>query len=431
MPKVALVFPYFRTKSLTEILFPPLGAASLTAQLRRLGIETRIFDCTFSTFRQLQKGLDSYKPDIIGIYSMITLSRNTFRIAEMVRASFPESLIVVGGPLPTLYPEHYKQQFDAVFQGEADLGFPQFCWDFFEQGISRQRLQELPLDTYDGLFIQDSDLSVNNPHIHYKEKDIQSFPLPDRSDFDHATYQKVWLQKDGTKTTSIMTTLGCPFDCDFCSRPVFGSSFRRRNLDAVFEEIDQIQRLGYDSLWIADDNFTLNLAFLKEFCQRMAGKKIGWSCLSRVTGINEEISRLMKEAGCRRVYLGLETGSQDTLQLMNKRATLDEGINAVQQFRKAGIETAAFFIVGYPMETVSSIEATFELALTLPLDEISFNVPYPLPGSRLFDRVSGIDENKDWNKENEITFVYSSEFDEGWLRRRIGQTMQAFAENKK
>ena len=156
MPKVALVFPYFRTKSLTEILFPPLGAASLTAQLRRLGIETRIFDCTFSTFRKLQKGLNSYKPDIVGIYSMITLSRNTFQIAEMVRASFPESLIVAGGPLPTLYPEHYKRQFDAVFQGEADLGFPQFCQDFFEQGISRQRLRELPLDTYDGLFIQDS-----------------------------------------------------------------------------------------------------------------------------------------------------------------------------------------------------------------------------------------------------------------------------------
>ena len=275
------------------------------------------------------------------------------------------------------------------------------------------------------------DLFINNPTVHYKEKDIQSFPLPDRSDFDHATYQKVWLQKDGTKTTSIMTTLGCPFDCDFCSRPVFGNSFRRRNLDAVFEEIDQILRLGYDSLWIADDNFTLNLTFLKDFCQRMAGRKIEWSCLSRVTGITEEIARLMKEAGCRRVYLGLETGSPATLQLMNKRATLEEGINAVHQFRKAGIETAAFFIVGYPMETISSIEATFELALTLPLDEISFNVPYPLPGSRLFDRVSGIDENKDWNKENEVTFVYSSEFDERWLRRRIGQTMQAFAEKKK
>ena len=115
---------------------------------------------------------------------------------------------------------------------------------------------------------------------------------------------------------------------------------------------------------------------------------------------------------------------------MKKRATLEQGINAVHHFRKAGIETAAFFIVGYPGETNDSIEATFNLALTLPLDEISFNVPYPLPGSSLFDRVSGIDENKDWNKENEVTFLYNSEFDEGWLRRRIGQTMQAFAEKK-
>jgi anaerobic magnesium-protoporphyrin IX monomethyl ester cyclase len=228
-----------------------------------------------------------------------------------------------------------------------------------------------------------------------------------------------------------MLTLGCPFDCDFCSRPVFGSVFRRRNLDVVFEEIEQIRQLGYDSLWIADDNFTLNHRYLEAFCQRMAGKQMNWSCLSRVSGIDEETTRMMREGGCRRVYLGLETGSEATLQLMNKKASLEEGINAVHQFRKAGIETAAFFIVGYPGESISSIEATLNLALRLPLDEISFNVPYPLPGSRLFEQVSGIDEQKDWNKENEVTFVYSSEFDEGWLRRRIGKTMQAFAEKKK
>jgi anaerobic magnesium-protoporphyrin IX monomethyl ester cyclase len=431
MPNVALIFPYFRTRSFNEILFPPLGAANLTAQLRRFRIETRIFDCTFGTFRQLQKGLNSYKPDIVGIYSMVTLSRNTFRIAEMVRASLPESMLVAGGPLPTLYPERYSQQFDAVFRGEVDLSFPQFCRDFFEQGGAHQRLRELPLENYNGLFIHNHELQVENPPIHYKEQDIQLFPLPDRSGFDHTAYQKVWLEKNGSKTTSIMLSLGCPFSCDFCSRPVFGSIFRRRSLDAVFEEIEQICRLGYDSLWIADDNFTLNLLYLKEFCQRMVGKKVTWSCLSRVSEIDEETARLMKEAGCRRVYLGLETGSDATLQLMNKRATLDEGINAVHQFRKAGIETAAFFIVGYPGETISSIEATFKLALTLPLDEISFNVPYPLPGSKLFDRVSGLDENKDWNKENEATFVFSSEFDESWLRRRIGQTMQTFAEKKK
>ena len=126
-----MVFPYFRTKSLTEVLFPPLGAASLTAQLRQLGIETRIFDCTFSTFRQLEKGVKSYKPDIVGIYCMVSLSQNNFRIAEMVRASFPESLIVAGGPLPTLYPERFRRQFDAVFRREVDLSFPRCRTWFF------------------------------------------------------------------------------------------------------------------------------------------------------------------------------------------------------------------------------------------------------------------------------------------------------------
>ena len=90
----------------------------------------------------------------------------------------------------------------------------------------------------------------------------------------------------------------------------------------------------------------------------------------------------MKEAGCKRVYLGLESGSQTTLKLMNKKATLEDGLNAVYHFRKAGIEVAAFFIVGYPGESETSIEETFKFALKLPLDEISFNVPFPLPGSK-------------------------------------------------
>ena len=429
MSRVAIVFPYFRTRAPTEMLFPPLGAAFLTSQLRQLRIETRIFDCTFTTFRQLQKDLTAYQPEIVGIYSMVSMSRNTFRIAEMVRAHLPHSLTVAGGPLPTLYPERYSRHFDAVFRGEADLSFPLFCQDFFARNLPRHRLEDLALHSYAGLFIQNNGLQVDNPTVHYKEQVVNSFPLPDRSDFDHAAYQKEWLAKTGSAATSIMITLGCPFNCDFCSRPVFGGLYRRRDLDLVFAEIDQIRRLGYESLWIADDNFTLDLAFLRKFCQRIAGQQMSWSCLSRVTGINAEIASEMKQAGCQRVYLALETGDQTTLELMNKKASVEEGINAVHHFRRAGIEVAAFFIVGYPGETISSIEKTFQLALTLPLDYISFNVPYPLPGSRLFDRVSGLDE-RDWNKENEVTFIYTSEFDPRWLKRRIGQTMQAFAEKK-
>ncbi len=426
MPKVALIFPYFRTKSSTEMLFPPLGAASLLAQLNQRHIETRIFDCTFQTFSRVAKALIAYQPDIVGVSSMILLSRNTFRFAELVRRHLPEALLVVGGPMPTLYPERYNGAFDLVFRGEADLSFPDFCQDYFANQAGRKTLYKLDLAKYPGLFSRNLDVSVDNPIIHYSTQEIRNFPIPDRSQFDHASYQKAWLEKNGSRTTSIMITLGCPFDCDFCSRPVFGHLYRKRNLFVVFEEIRQIKQLGYDQLWIADDNFTLNLSLLRQFCERMLGMEMKWSCLSRSTGITEEIAKLMKASGCQRVYLGLESGSDETLRLMNKKATLDDAIQAVDHFRQAGIEVAAFFIVGYPGETPASIERTFKLALELPLNEISFNVPFPLPGSALFDRVSGIDPDKDWSKENDVTFVYNSEFDPLWLKRRIHQTMRAY-----
>jgi radical SAM superfamily enzyme YgiQ (UPF0313 family) len=426
MPKVALIFPYFRTKSSTEMLFPPMGLACLAAQLQQRNIETRIFDCTFQKYSIVKKELITYQPDIVGISSMILLSRNTFRFARLVREHLPESLIIAGGPMPTLYPERYNGLFDLVFRGEADLSFPNFCQDYFSLQLGRKTLYGLDLSKYPGLYIRNLDILVDNPIIHHTEQEISKFPLPYRGDFDHDAYQRIWLEKDGSKTTSILITLGCPYDCDFCSRPVFGHDYRKRNLDLVFDEIEKIKQLGYNRLWIADDNFTLNIAFLRKFCQRMLGLGMTWSCLSRSTGITPEIATLMKEAGCQKVYLGLETGCDETLQLMNKKAKVEDGINAVQCFHHAGMQVGGFFLVGYPEETQASIEETFRLALSLPLDDISFNVPFPLPGSALFDRVSGIDPEKDWRYENDVTFVYTSEFDPRWIKQRIRQTMQAF-----
>ena len=144
-----------------------------------------------------------------------------------------------------------------------------------------------------------------------------------------------------------------------------------------------------------------------------------------------ETARLMKASGCRRVYLGLESGSQKTLLLMNKQVTVEQGVRAAEVYRATGIEVAAFFIVGYPGETVATIESTFALALALPLDGISFNVPMPLPGSRLFERLGAPDEGKDWTRENEISFVYPSDIDEAWLRRRVDETMAEFAARRR
>jgi anaerobic magnesium-protoporphyrin IX monomethyl ester cyclase len=412
------------------MLFPPLGEAMLAGQLRRLGVETRIFDGTFGSLEQLRRDLGSYRPDIVGIYSMVSLTRNTLAVAEMVRATLPRALLVAGGPLPTVFPGRYTTHFDAVFRGEADVSFPRFCLDYFARQASPATLSALPLDAYHGLLVSDHGHLVDNPTVHHPEKDLASFPLPDRSDFDHEAYQRVWREKTGYAAASIIVTLGCPYGCDFCSKPIFGTAVRRRPLDGVFEEIEQIRGLGYDSLWIADDTFTLDEGYLAEFCRRLSPLGMTWTCLSRANDISAETARLMKEGGCRRVYLGLESGSQETLDLMNKQLTVEQGVRAAEVYRAAGIEVAAFFIVGYPGETVDTIEETFKLALSLPLDEISFNVPVPLPGSKLFERLGEPDEGKDWTRENEISFVYASDIDEAWLRRRVDETMTEFARRR-
>jgi anaerobic magnesium-protoporphyrin IX monomethyl ester cyclase len=130
------------------------------------------------------------------------------------------------------------------------------------------------------------------------------------------------------------------------------------------------------------------------------------------------------------VHLGLESGSQATLDLMRKQATVADGVAATAVYRAAGIEVAAFFIVGYPGETPEAIEQTLDLALSLPLDDVSFNVPMPLPGSRLYERLGGQDPGRDWTRENELTFVFPSDIDEAWLRRRVEETLAESARRR-
>jgi anaerobic magnesium-protoporphyrin IX monomethyl ester cyclase len=223
-----------------------------------------------------------------------------------------------------------------------------------------------------------------------------------------------------------MTTYGYPYNCDFCSRPVFGDTFRKRDVSSVMEEIRDIQRLGYDSLWIADDCFALDVSYLEETCFALIDEyvDIGWSCLSRVYKINPEITSCMRSAGCVKVYLGLESGCDAALALMGKRTTVRKGADAVRIFNDAGIKTTGFFIVGYPGEDMGSIKRTFELALSLPMDEISFTVPYPLPGSPLFERTGSRGLNADWEIENEVKFLYDSEVDADTIKQMIDDTMR-------
>jgi anaerobic magnesium-protoporphyrin IX monomethyl ester cyclase len=428
--KVLLVYPYFYTGIKRDQIFPALGIGMLSAALKEKGIQVMILDCTFLTQQEALERAASFEPDIAGFYVMTTLANNAFRLADKLGELVPGCIFAAGGPLPTLYPERFEVRFDLVFRGEAARSFPEFCRDYLNAGDRQEFARNMKPVLYPGI-CSAGDASIDSESEHLSKEEIDAMPITDRSGFDHGKYQALGLECSGKKTASIMMTYGCPFSCDFCSKPVFGNVVRYRSLDRVFEEIRDIMSYGYDFLWIADDLFTYNEQFLKGFCERLRaeGIDISWSCLSRVDTVSGDTARMMSEAGCRKVYLGIESGSDEVLKLMNKKIDLKKVMSGVETFKSSGIDCAGFFIVGYPGETIETIESTFAFALSLGLDEISFNVPYPLPGSRLFERVSGVIDD-DWNFENETRFLYRSEFDEAWLKRRIEETIVEFAKRR-
>jgi anaerobic magnesium-protoporphyrin IX monomethyl ester cyclase len=221
------------------------------------------------------------------------------------------------------------------------------------------------------------------------EADLDALPRPARHLFPNADYMRHGKRKYGYSISTVMSTRGCPFRCEFCSNVVFGGSYRERSPENVVDEVEQVLRLGYDRISFADDVFTLKKERVLRVCAEIRRRNLDfqWECLGRVDSLDESVAQEMRGAGCTRIYFGVESGSQPILDQMNKRTTPEEARQAAEAAHRAGLEVGAFFILGYPGDTDETVLATLKHAGSLPLDYLGLTMPYPLPGTALYDRV--------------------------------------------
>ena len=169
---------------------------------------------------------------------MITLSRNTFRIAEMVRAELPESLLIAGGPLPTLYPQRYSQQFDAVFRGEVDLSFPQFCRDFFEQrGTSPNTAGAAARNLRRALHPRSRACWWIIPRSIIRKRKSRAFPSQTEAISITQPIRRYGWRMTGQRPPPSCYP-GMSIQLRFLLETGFWQLFRHRDLDMVFEEIE-------------------------------------------------------------------------------------------------------------------------------------------------------------------------------------------------
>ncbi len=231
-------------------------------------------------------------------------------------------------------------------------------------------------------------------------KDLDRIPFPARNLLPNESYIRQGRKKYGYSITTVMSTRGCPYRCEFCSNVVFGGSYRERSAENVVDEIESALALGYDRISFADDVFTMKKERVVRVCQEITrrGLHFNWECLGRVDALDHPTALEMKAAGCTRIFFGIESGNEQMLERMNKKITLDEARRAVNAAHQAGLQVGAFFILCYPGDTDDTVLETLHFATSLPLDYLGLSMPYPLPGTDLYRRTKDR-INRDWHPD--------------------------------
>jgi anaerobic magnesium-protoporphyrin IX monomethyl ester cyclase len=398
MTAVTLVYPYFHPNADSSIFrFPPLGLGYIAANLKQKGISVEIVDCTFMEQKKALRKIIESKPKIIGIQSMYSMKEKSLELAKMLRAHC--ELLVAGGALPTTEPEVFLENFDVAVIGEGEQTMLELVNQFMNGGDFSQVKGIAYREKVTGQIKRTPPRGLNS--------NLNSFPRPSRELFDNDSYKRFYFKKFGYTTTAIMTSRGCPFSCDFCSKPVFGNEFRARASSNVADEIEEVISLGYSRIWFADDCFTLDRNRLLGICDEIINRslKIGWECLSRVDTLDPETVDKMKKAGCLRMFFGIESGNDFVLSLMKKQITTTQVRKALSLCKNSGIKAGAFFIIGYPGENNKTVLETIKFASSLPLDYLSFTLPYPIPGTPLYERLNGELISDEWEEPKNINLV--------------------------
>jgi radical SAM superfamily enzyme YgiQ (UPF0313 family) len=388
-PRVVLVNPphsleerYGAMKAAGNTM-PSIGLLGMAAVLARDGFPVTVVDAPARgiSYAQTMKEALEGNPQAVGMTAFTPSVFNAAKMARLLKGAVPGLPVALGGPHSAAVPGETVKMFDcfdavAIGEGEPVIS------PLMEALAGRGDLSGIP-----GIFFRNG-AEIRNTGPAPLVQDLDTLPFPAWNlapGFPHA-YRPAAHTHRRLPSATMFTTRGCPEQCRFCDRSVFGNSIRGFSAEYVVDQMEALQRdWGVRDLIIYDDIFPLLKPRLLKICGliRSRGLNLTWSCNSRVNFAEPESLAAMRAAGCWQIGYGIESGDQAILDIIGKRIKLEQVERAVRLTEEAGIRAKGFFIIGHPGETLATIRTTIDFARKLRLSDYQTCFFTPFPGTDL------------------------------------------------
>jgi len=419
--KIVLITP--KNPIWTGAVTLPLNLAYLAAVLEMDSHKVECIDMCINPNKNIKNHIENC--DFVGISSCTPSIKEAWKLAKIAKEC--GKTVILGGPHPSAMPEESlrKKFIDIIVRGEGEETIKEIC--------SNKKLRNIL-----GISYKNNGKIIHNPPRPFI-KNLDSLPFPARHLFDLKKYHSE-LHRNKI-IGDILTSRGCPYNCNFCYKAVFGRVYRVRSPENVVQEWKEMIDMGIKEIGIIDDNFSVNWERAIKICNMIInqGLRIDWSATGglRVDSVSKKLLLIMKKSGCYRIAFGAESGSQFILDKMGKNCTLGQIRNAVSLAKEVGLEVVLFFMIGNLYENEKTVQQTIDFAKELDSDYVQFTVATPYPGTQLYKTIKregkflvknweeyGSYEGKAYFEHNEINknFVekmYRKAYREFYLRPKI------------
>jgi radical SAM superfamily enzyme YgiQ (UPF0313 family) len=368
--------PYYASGINKGTIYPAIGMIYISTILNQNNFESRVIDANMLDMsnKKILNLISSEDPETIGISANVVTGIAALELSKLIKEEFKNKTLIVGGPQPTTLPETFLTNCDIVVRGEGE----KTVLDIFKGK---------KLASIDGISFKIGKKIVHNKPVQLI-KNLDEIPFPDYHLLE-PSLEKYICRARKLPVAPIITSRGCPYQCIYCNKSIFGYTYRYRSPKNIIEEIDYlINEFGIKQIDILDDNFTLLPKNTEEILDMIIERKynITINCQNgiRADTLTREIIHKMKLAGVFKVGIGIESGDKEILQKIKKQLDLPKVKQVIKWFREEGIITHGFFMIGLPWDTPKTMQETINFAIKSDPDIANFSITIPFPGTPLY-----------------------------------------------